>query len=381
MTAPRRDHGSRARRRIDDALEILRQSLGNHLAPPRASAAPAALDLVGLLSLFIERLPESKLPRRARTLAHAARDARNEVAHFAGRMTPALALHHISAIRQLLVDLDDDTAVAEVNPIYRAQIAELAADRSVRTPAQDNGVPGEPAPSARRPARHASATPPGRASRSDSAPATTQAEDIRRFVRDYFIGPAARSNRTTATVRAGDVATLMDLPGRVPNIVSALGGRKFESLANVLNDGRSGPRVGADTVFTFTILDPPTIPGPDSPPPRRPLPQASNGAPGTSTPRQPASKPRRPPNRPPPARPPDASPAGTRTSRVPARPLPRTDAVVRPAKIGSSVTNAPPRHAAGRSRGSSPRSRASAPRSPSSACTAPCRRTAAATNR
>ena len=264
MTASKRGQASLARRRIDDALEILRQSLAEHPATtPAVDAAPAKLDLLGLLSVFIERLPDSGLPRRTRTLAQAARDARNEVAHFTGTMTGALALHHLSAVRQLLVDLGAEAGVSALNPIYRAQVAELAAEPPTGEPPPGNPKrrpsPAAPAPPARKtpPTRPPADNPPALAARQVGP----QADDIRRLVRDYYIRPAVLSDRTAAIVRAADVATLMDLHDRIPSIVNAIGGRKFESFANVRNDGRTGPKAGAATEFTYTILPAPPRPG------------------------------------------------------------------------------------------------------------------------
>ena len=55
------------------------------------------------------------------------------------------------------------------------------------------------------------------------------------------------------TIRAGDVGRLMSLQQKMPNVCSALGGRKFEALADVGLIDRAGPPVGANTVFTFAI--------------------------------------------------------------------------------------------------------------------------------
>ena len=76
---------------------------------------------------FIDRFVEFVLPRRARTLAFAAKDARNEVAHYTGVMAPEDALRHLSNIRQLLKDLDARSALTEVDSIYNEQLKALRA--------------------------------------------------------------------------------------------------------------------------------------------------------------------------------------------------------------------------------------------------------------
>lgn len=76
------------------------------------------MDLQRLLNAFIDRFPELTLPTRARTLAFAAKDARNEVAHYTGAMTPHDALRHLANVRQLLKDLDADVAFGDVDGLY-----------------------------------------------------------------------------------------------------------------------------------------------------------------------------------------------------------------------------------------------------------------------
>ena len=110
----------RDKRRVDQALDILRQALIKYLGNlPRGSRrAYGSLDLQRLLNAFIDRFPELTLPTRTRTLAFAAKDARNEVAHYTGAMTPHDALRHLANVRQLLKDLDADTAFGDVDGLY-----------------------------------------------------------------------------------------------------------------------------------------------------------------------------------------------------------------------------------------------------------------------
>ena len=110
----------RDKRRVDQALDILRQALIKYLGSlPRGSRrAYGGLDLQRLLNAFIDRFPELTLPTRTRTLAFAAKDARNEVAHYTGAMTPHDALRHLANVRQLLKDLDADAAFGDVDGLY-----------------------------------------------------------------------------------------------------------------------------------------------------------------------------------------------------------------------------------------------------------------------
>lgn len=138
-----------ARRRVDQALnQILRPALVKYLSDlPRASrAAYGSLDVQRLLSAFIDRFPELLLPRSVRTLAFAAKDARNETAHFTGNMTPDRALRHLANVRQLLGDLEANEAFMEADRLYAEQldtfrrpdvVAGKASPRSGSPPAPD----------------------------------------------------------------------------------------------------------------------------------------------------------------------------------------------------------------------------------------------------
>ena len=116
-----------ARRRLDQALEALRGALTEYLAALSRTRRTAfrGFDLQRLLNVFIERFGELPLPRRVRTLAFAANDARNEVAHYAGSLTPDLALHHLSTLRQLLEALGAERAFDEVERLYHEQLQAL----------------------------------------------------------------------------------------------------------------------------------------------------------------------------------------------------------------------------------------------------------------
>lgn len=90
------------------------------------------------------------------------------------------------------------------------------------------------------------------APRSD-ATGETEADRIRRFVAETIVEPARRDGRATISIRAGDVARSMDLQHNIPNVVSALGSRKFSELARVAMTDQTGPSQGPNTEFTFAI--------------------------------------------------------------------------------------------------------------------------------
>lgn len=115
------------KRRVGDALDLLRGALVECLsALPRTSrTAYGSADVQALLNAFIERFRKFTLPNRVRTLAFSARDARNEVAHYVGVMAPDVALRHLLNIRQLLKDLDGQSAFVEVDHLYAEQLRSL----------------------------------------------------------------------------------------------------------------------------------------------------------------------------------------------------------------------------------------------------------------
>ena len=104
-----------AKRRVADSLDLLHRALVKYLtALPRTSrTAYGGADLQALLKAFIDRFAASVLPSRVKNLAFAAKDARNDVAHYIGVMRPDDALRHLSNIGQLLKDLDAASAFRE----------------------------------------------------------------------------------------------------------------------------------------------------------------------------------------------------------------------------------------------------------------------------
>ena len=123
MKHPGRE-SEQARRRVDQVLEVLRRALAEYLAalPRTRRTTFHDFDLQRLLNVFIDRFAELPLHRRVRTLAFAAKDARNEVAHYAGSLTPERALHHLSTVRELLEALGAERAFDEVDRLYNEQL-------------------------------------------------------------------------------------------------------------------------------------------------------------------------------------------------------------------------------------------------------------------
>ena len=80
-----------------------------------------------------------------------------------------------------------------------------------------------------------------------------QADRIRFFAAEHFVEPARRDGHQTVAVRAGDIGDRMGLQSNIPNVCNALGGCKFEQLAAVTLAERSGPGVGPNTEFTYSI--------------------------------------------------------------------------------------------------------------------------------
>ena len=117
------------KQRVDQALDVLRAALVEYLsALPRTSrAAYGSADLQTLLKAFIDRFAGLVLPGRVKNLAFAAKDARNEVAHYIGVMAPDDALRHLSNVRQLLKDLGTRSAFDEVDRLYAEQLESLGA--------------------------------------------------------------------------------------------------------------------------------------------------------------------------------------------------------------------------------------------------------------
>lgn len=81
----------------------------------------------------------------------------------------------------------------------------------------------------------------------------SQADRIRAFAAERYVVPARLAGEDVVVISAGDVGRLMGLTSHMPNVCSALGGSKFEGLANVTLVDRAGPAASTTTAFMFSI--------------------------------------------------------------------------------------------------------------------------------
>ncbi|WP_416384203.1 AAA family ATPase [Roseibium aggregatum] len=90
------------------------------------------------------------------------------------------------------------------------------------------------------------------------------ADRIRQYVLDEYIAPARDEDRDQVDVLVRDVNSALGLNQGWPNICSALGGQKFQELAELPPPERIGAENSPATVFRFS-LDADRIPGNDHP--------------------------------------------------------------------------------------------------------------------
>jgi len=79
------------------------------------------------------------------------------------------------------------------------------------------------------------------------------ADRIRLCALNYFIEPAREKRLKIVTIRAGDLAAAMGLKDAFPNICQALGGEKFQHLAQVPPPTSTEPNPSSSTTFTYQI--------------------------------------------------------------------------------------------------------------------------------
>lgn len=79
------------------------------------------------------------------------------------------------------------------------------------------------------------------------------ADRIRLCALNYFIEPAREHGKAQVAIRAGDLATAMGLQDAFPNICQALGGEKFQQLAQVPPPTHTEPNPSSSTVFTYRL--------------------------------------------------------------------------------------------------------------------------------
>jgi len=96
----------------------------------------------------------------------------------------------------------------------------------------------------------------------DDAPVTSperyehlirDADRIRLCARNYYVEPARENGAADIAIRAGDLSRDMGLRDAFPAICSALGGEKFQKLANVPAPSHTLPNPSSSTVFTYQL--------------------------------------------------------------------------------------------------------------------------------
>ncbi len=79
------------------------------------------------------------------------------------------------------------------------------------------------------------------------------ADRIRLCALNYFIEPAREQGASEVSIRAGDLAAAMGLQDAFPNICQALGGEKFQQLAQVPPPTHTEPNPSSSTIFTYKL--------------------------------------------------------------------------------------------------------------------------------
>jgi 5-methylcytosine-specific restriction protein B len=79
------------------------------------------------------------------------------------------------------------------------------------------------------------------------------ADRIRLCALNYFIEPAREKAARDVSIRAGDLASAMGLKDAFPSICQALGGEKFQKLAQVPSPKSTEPNPSSSTIFTYKL--------------------------------------------------------------------------------------------------------------------------------
>lgn len=79
------------------------------------------------------------------------------------------------------------------------------------------------------------------------------ADRIRLCALNYFIEQAREQGASEVSIRAGDLAADMGLKDAFPNICQALGGEKFQQLAQVPPPTHTEPNPSSSTIFTYKL--------------------------------------------------------------------------------------------------------------------------------
>lgn len=118
-----------AKRRVDKGLEALRAGLAPYVEKhmrARYDEAVGPLDVQALLNTLLDNWNDlfrhdAKL-RQARSFVYLARDARNAVAHFVGKMEAREALRHLDAMWELLTAVGASSQESALAALYDEQL-------------------------------------------------------------------------------------------------------------------------------------------------------------------------------------------------------------------------------------------------------------------
>jgi 5-methylcytosine-specific restriction protein B len=78
-------------------------------------------------------------------------------------------------------------------------------------------------------------------------------DDIRAYLLENFVKPARRRGDYTMTVRAGDVAKVVD--AHIPAVCGVLGSDVFEREMRLRRLAIDGPVPGGSTLFVYRVRD------------------------------------------------------------------------------------------------------------------------------
>jgi 5-methylcytosine-specific restriction protein B len=81
----------------------------------------------------------------------------------------------------------------------------------------------------------------------------TTANEIREYVKKYFIIPARRRGERSITFKASDIHKAMGLEQRYPLVCSSIDTDKFLEFASVILVKREGPKQSTTARWTFDL--------------------------------------------------------------------------------------------------------------------------------
>ena len=80
-------------------------------------------------------------------------------------------------------------------------------------------------------------------------------DGVRHYCAVTYISPARKRGDYTVSIRSGDVHRDLGLSSQLPMVCAALGTETFEQENRLRRLAVTGPLNGANTLFTFIILD------------------------------------------------------------------------------------------------------------------------------